>query len=303
MDSLQAFFRDVESAAFWHRVAPWLHVGAREGAGGAQDDGAQPVVPPPVWAEPWRSAGYLRIDAILDAPRLYALVRAMHSLRAHHIHPTFLYVFDETWDIADALFPWLSTLLGDDFDVLADAWAWHIDPRSDRGGWPIHRGWYEDVRDATGTAALVNVWVALTDASERNACMHVVPLSRDPHYPGDLHDVTALEDHALALPAAAGTALVWNANVAHWGGTCDPSFDQPRISVSFTARRRGGPTANLRGLQFPLTFAQRLDLIAEQFERYAAVEQLAPDRVELRWATLVNGMRAAARRSAASRQG
>jgi phytanoyl-CoA dioxygenase PhyH len=208
-------------------------------------------------------------------------------------------VYDETWHILDSLRPRLSPLIGSDFEVLADVWAWYLDPRTDRGGWPLHRGWYDDVRDASGMPGLVNVWVSLTDATERNACMHVVPLDRDPHYPKDLHNLTALGDAGLALPAPAGSALVWNANAAHWGGTCDPSFGEPRISLSFTAKRRADRVAGVPSLRLPLTFRERLDLIAEQFETYGN-QELGPERNEMRWARLVRTMCEAGRRSARS---
>jgi hypothetical protein len=297
MNSLQAFFGDVERVSFWHRIAPWLHIAASE-----HTHLANPKIPEPRerWEAQWLTAGYLRLDPLLDAATAAALARAVTALRSHDLHPTFLYVYDETWHVLEALRPWLSRLLGDDFDVLADVWAWHIDPRTDRGGWPIHRGWYEDVRDATGAPGLINVWVALTDATERNACMHVVPLSRDPHYPGDLNNLTALDGVALALPAAAGSGLVWNANAAHWGGTCDPSFSEPRISMSFTARRREGPARDIKSVDLPLPFAARLDLIAEQFETYGDKE-LAPERNEMRWAKMVRGMREAGRQSATAK--
>jgi hypothetical protein len=298
MDSLQAFLRDVDSEAFWRNFAPWLHIGTSlpsrfmETADLAVELGTR---------EPhWRTAGYLRLDPLLDPATTAALARAVSALRSRDLHPTFLYVYDEAWLVLEALRPWLSQLLGDDFDVLADVWAWHIDPRTDRGGWPIHRGWYEDVRDLTGTPGLLNVWVALTDASERNACIHIVPLSRDPHYPGDLNNLAALEALGLALPTAAGSGLVWNANAAHWGGTCDPSFSQARMSMSLTVGRRAGPARDIQRVHLPLPFRARLDLIAEQFETYGDKE-LGPERNEMRWARVLRGMREAARYAAASR--
>ncbi len=152
-----------------------------------------------------------------------------------------------------------------------------------------------NVRDADGVPGLVNVWVSLSEASERNACMHVVPLSRDGHYPASLHDLTGLDALGLALPTAAGGALAWNANVAHWGGTCDPTFTEPRISMSFTLRRPSHP-AVLPPLPRLLGFAERLDVIADQIETYGEKE-LAPDRIERRWAEMVAGMRRVPRSS------
>jgi hypothetical protein len=243
----------------------------------------------------WRSAGYIELPSVVEPPLAAAIARAIVKLRACDLHPTFIYVYDEAWQVENAVRPLLSRLLGDDYEILADVWAWHIDPRTDRGGWPIHRGWYEDVRGPAGAAGLVNIWVALTSATERNACMHIVPLSRDPHYPDDLQNLTELEGLGLALPAMAGSALLWNANAAHWGGTCDPSFEHPRISLSFTAQSRAAVLRDVPALHPPPSFEQRLDLIAGQFGTYGEME-LTAESPETRWAAMRRATREAARR-------
>jgi hypothetical protein len=289
MESLKRFLRDVESAAFWRGVVPWLHIEAARSQD--LDANGEPSPPPP---RSWPASGYLELGSILDPAKAASLARAVTTLRTRALHPTFLYVYDEAWNVLDALRPRLALLLGRDLDVLADVWAWYIDPRTDPGGWPIHRGVYEDVRGADGTPELVNVWVALTDATERNACMHLVPFSHDPHYPADLPNLTALERRGLALPTPAGSALVWNANVAHWGGSCDPSYGQPRISMSFTLRRRPEIARDLTSVRLPLAFRGRLDVIAEQFATYGEKE-LGPEQDEMRWATIVGEMLSAAR--------
>lgn len=292
--TLSAFFREVESQSFWREAVPVLHLDQPAHRG---HERLAAMASPLSRADNdcLRTNGYVRLESVLDPPLAASLAHAIITLRSRNLHPTFVYVYDETWLVLDVLRPYLAQLLGYDLDVLADAWAWHIDPRTDPGGWPIHRGWYEDVRDATGAPSLVNVWIALTDATEHNACIHLVPLSRDPHYPANLHNLNTLEERALALPIRAGSALLWNANAAHWGGACDPSFHQPRISLSFTVRRRGALAPEIPSVHPPLTFQERLDLIADQFEIYGDKE-LTPDRPEMRWAALVRGMRQAARR-------
>ncbi|HEY4016782.1 MAG TPA: hypothetical protein VGM06_25780 [Polyangiaceae bacterium] len=284
----EAFLRGVSTRAFWRDLAPWLRVGAAPVLEGRPSTPRAP-------ADPWPETGYLRLDPLLDLTAAASLARAAAALHARGIHPTFIYVYDEAWQVLDALLPRLAPLLGPDVEPLADVWGWCIDPRTDPGGWPLHRGWYEDVRDPSGVPGLVNVWLSLTSASERNACMHLVPLPRDRHYPSSLRDLAGLDALGVALPTSAGSALVWNANVAHWGGACDPTFTEPRISMSFTLRRPGHPTA-LAPLPRPLGFAERLDVIADQIETYGRKE-LAADRVELRWAEMVCGMRRMAGRA------
>ena len=300
MTSLATFFRNVESEAFWEEQPSGLHIGrassSPSSAAPAETIGACASERlSPSENDRWLSAGYLELSSRIDVGLAAALARGIATLCSSGLHPTFVYVYDEAWRVLDCLRPLLSPVLGGGFDVLADVWAWHIDPKTDCSGWPIHRGWYDDVRGPDGVPCLLNVWVALTDATERNACMHVVPLSSDPHYPGDLHNLASLENLAVALPIRAASALVWNANAAHWGGGCDPSFHEARISMSFTVRRRGSPPDGLPCLRLPLTFRQRLDLIAEQFETYGERE-LPPERLEMRWASALRGMREVVRR-------
>jgi len=292
MASLRDFAKNVESPDFFRRLAPGLHVGA-----------PRPRLPtiapsptaPSTALEPWPLAGYLSLGPVLTPATAASLASAVTALRANAIHPSFLYVFDEAWDVLDALRPLLAPFLGADVQALADVWAWHVDPRIDRGGWLIHRGTYEEVRDGVGAPGLVNVWIALTDAGERNACMHVVPLDCDPHYPDDMKNLAGLEGRGIAVPTPAGSALAWNANVAHWGGTCDASFSAPRISMSFTVRRCSHRDQDLPVVRRPLSFRERLDLIAQQFETYGE-QELDPAGNEMRWAEAVNGMRRVARR-------
>ncbi len=175
---------------------------------------------------------------------------------------------------------------------MADVWAWHVDPRTDRGGWPLHRGWYEDVRDAAGVPGLVNVWV-LAHRRERAQRLHArrAPAARSPTHPSSLRDLAGLDALGVALPTSAGSALgVRNANVAHWGGTCDPTFTEPRISMSFTLRQPSHP-AVLLPLPQPLG-VRRKARRHRRSDRDVRGKELAPDRIERRWATMaVSGMR------------
>lgn len=290
MNDWDAFLRTVERPDFFRGLAPGLHVEASPVRSELETH-----APVAAFRRRWPGSGYVELAGTLGASAAAVLAGAVTALRGHGLHPSFLYVYDEAWLALDALRRRLSPLLGGTFDVLADVWAWHIDPRTDRGGWPLHRGWSKDVRDPGGHPGLVNAWIALTDATERNACMHLVPLDRDPHFPHDLEHLDGLERAGVAVPAAAGTAIAWNANVAHWGGTCDPSFTEPRISMSFTLRTKDGIAPETPLLPPQLTFRQRLDLIADQFETYGDRE-LDPLGPEMRWARVVSGMRLAGQR-------
>jgi hypothetical protein len=80
-----------------------------------------------------------------------------------------------------------------------------------------------------------------------------------------------------------GEALVWNANVAHWGGPCAVGARGPRRSITFTLSRTGTQTGIDPTAQGPW---QRLEMAARQILIYGARE---PERMteELRtWASV-----------------
>ena len=78
-------------------------------------------------------------------------------------------------------------------------------------------------------------WVALTDATPKNGCIYVVPARFDPDY-HTLKESTEFDVQNLrALPAPAGSVLVWSGRTLHFGGRADKDAKTPRISISFAA--------------------------------------------------------------------
>ena len=214
--------------------------------------------------------------AVEDAAALAADVTRIVSLG---LPAVFVYACEGVWEIGTRIADGASAALGARYELIADAWAIHVEPGS--AGWPAHRGSYELSERAHPDS--INVWLALTDVGERDACMHVVPLDRDPAYPNDLRSHDARD--ARALPVAAGTALVWNANVLHWGG---PNEGRTRMSVTYTLRR-GGEALQLERLDL----RARLDLIAEQVLVYGDLDRSITQEIR-EWAQLTCGMTAVA---------
>jgi|GEM_PF-3478473 len=196
-----------------------------------------------------------------------------------------VYLFDEPWLLGHAIGEHVSANLGAHYILLDDAWAWRVVPGTH--GWAPHRGWYD--RLDSRAPELLNVWVALTDASVDRSCIHVVPLNQDAQYTNtERHhfDVpTALEDIPhVALAASAGDVLVWSANVLHWGGPCDLQALGPRVSVSFTLARGSSPCDGVApALAPPCPFEQRLDSFARQIVTYGIGQPDVSDAVIL-WA-------------------
>jgi hypothetical protein len=207
---------------------------------------------------------FLRGAAEAEAP---ALSEAVASLAAAELPPVFLYVFQDAWTLADRLRERISALLGAPYRVVDDAWAWQIEPGKGRG-WPPHRG-VPTLLDRR-TPELVNVWVALTDATPERSCIHFVPLDSDPGYPHELERGDAPLDAVRAVPARAGDALYWNANVLHWGGGCSARAAGPRRSCSYTLARPDAPEALAGRVIDPreLDTDARFDLVARQIAVY-----------------------------------
>jgi len=263
--------RAARERAFWLEKAPGLHIGE---LGASAHAGALDVREEKQRLE---TAGWSRFDRLVPAEDARRLAEGIRCLHDANIPTPFLYVFDEPWAITTRgrFTPTFAALMGATPRVLPDAWAWYV---VEGRGWAPHRGVTE-----RGTE-LLNVWIALSDVGEESACMHVVPLDRDPHWPGALERVDVDPARAVALPVPAGSVLAWNANVLHWGGEMKPGAP-PRVSMSFTLAP-GAPTE-------PPAFEERIDLVADMLLAYR--EPAGVSGPWLEWARLWSGMRAVRR--------
>jgi hypothetical protein len=243
-------------------------------------------------ADAVRTVGWCSLPAVVAPDEARRLVEVIDHLGAEGLPPLFVYAFDATWDVGARIARTLSAALAMPYVVIADAWAFRVAPGPEHAGWSPHRGTYELAPDR-GAPDHINVWVALTDATIDNACMHVVPLDEDAGYPGDLRSHAAAE-RARPLPVPAGTALFWNSNVLHSGGRSSDRAAAPRISLTFTLRR-----ADLAGVDASHPAAiddlgcdhrARLDLIADQIATYGQLERTLPDVVR-RWARMTVNLR------------
>lgn len=242
--------------------------------------------------------GYARLGGVVPRERARALAAAVERLAERGLPAVFGYALDAFWAPLDGLLPALEAALGP-LEVLADAWAWHIPAEVGRAGWPPHRGVYEKVRDSAGRPALVNVWLALSDVAHDTACLHVVPLGRDPGYPDELRREPLPTSGAVALEVSAGDALVWDANVVHWGGPMLPGARGARVSLSYTLRARAHGHAPTLAEHAAVAWRgasrrARLDLVAEQVLRYGHLDgRLSPGVLE--WAATVAALQRRAR--------
>ncbi|MDB4938590.1 MAG: hypothetical protein JWP87_5562 [Labilithrix sp.] len=234
--------------------------------------------------------GFAGLRAAGDAAVCAALTRAVEALRARELPATFVYAFDEPWAIGVRIRDRISQLVRREYRLVEDVWAWHIPPGSD--GWPPHRGVSHVALDRNAPE-VINVWVALSEVTPDRSCMHAIPLGDDPGYPDALDRLDAPLSAVRALPARAGNALFWNANVLHWGGHCARRAVGPRVSCSFTLCRDDAaerfPELVLLGPLEQLDLARRMDALARMVRVYGTGQSdVSPHVAE--WASVVHDL-------------
>ncbi len=212
--------------------------------------------------------GFALLPNALPAASCARFCESIERLTAAGLPATFVYLFDEPWHLGEEIRSRVSAMLGRRYEIVEDFWAWRIPPGEGRG-WPPHRGLTEPRLDRDAPE-LINTWIALSDVEAERACLHVVPLDDDPGYPNALSRLEAPLGSVRAVPLVAGSALVWNANLLHWGGTCSPRARGPRVSASFSLVRadtRAAPSVPLVA-EATSKLGARVDAIARQLVTY-----------------------------------
>ena len=127
----------------------------------------------------------------------------------------------------------------------------------------------------------LTVWVALTNASPLNGCMYLLPANLDTDYHNFAERDSEVNVKGMrALPVSAGSILMWNQRVIHWGGTASPRAREPRISFAMEFQRADERPYNEPLLHFPdylLPFDMRLMLVAKQFMQYTHMYSISPE--------------------------
>ncbi len=255
---------------FWQALAPDLHI--------AQPD-YHHVPTPSIPEEQSRylnqlvkQEGYFHGAIGAWHVALSPLIALIQKLKVIGLHPVFAFLYDETWQLAYQLSSTVSCLLGGEYWILPDFWAWHIDPAQTEAGWRPHRD--KDYRSllADGTPSSLSVWIPLTPATTLNGCMYVLPADRDPVYgTSNDYDWKINYPDIRALPANPGEFLIWSQALLHWGSRSNSrATGQPRISCAFEFQRRDIPAWNqpfITPNSF-LNFNQRLSLIGKQILQY-----------------------------------
>lgn len=167
-------------------------------------------------------------------------------------------MYDEAWLLVHQLKTLILLTTGNRLSM--DFSVFHI--CAGARGWPPHR---DRGGDSTGafrpdrehTPQYVTTWIALSDATTTNSCLHVVSRRHDPGYFGGdepgvapmsailAHGGEAALQHVRALPCAAGSVVQFSHRLLHWGSAAEDADgpasrwraapEPPRIALSFAS--------------------------------------------------------------------
>ncbi len=286
---LETHLERAVSPDYWRTLAPTLSVAAADSRGPIAIEPPEPARRDEI-VRRFGSEGYLKLERAVPTSAAAAMLAGVQAVDRAGWPPVFAWVYDELWQIArhPALVDLFSAILGPGYRQTPYLWT-HIVARA-RG----ESGWAPHV-DNNGDTLRLTVWVALSNATTDEGCMHVVPLDRVlPSSSGDwfekpalaMGDVLALLQASRALPVLQGSILAWNARVVHWGSARQEAGD-PRVSMSMELVGADAPPSVLsdtlaagRADRLP-SFEERLWVIANAIAEYHAIDCRAARHVTL----------------------
>jgi len=265
--------------AFWRELCPTMTIDRAPGPG-------QPALsfePSPGATERFAHDGYLHVPDVVPVDVTSALVDCAERLHAAEIPTVFAFVYDEAWQLFRSLRTPLAAMLGLDLQPKPAFWCWYLPVDGASAGWAPHRDEVRRTSDEDGTLRAVSAWVALNDATPLNGCMYAVPAHLDRRFRNDEwerpdDEIVRLQD-VRALPAEAGSVLIWHQGLRHWGGRSSRDAASARCSMSMEYQRADTAPLDpdLAGADLDPPFAVRLHLIGRQLLQYRHMQRLDPD--------------------------
>ena len=231
--------------------------------------------------------GYFRAESVLAPSEIVRIRNAIESLRDERWPAVFAFVYDQLWSIfrVPPLHRLLTEFLGLGYRQNSKLWTHYVAQQPGAHGWPPHVD--------SGEPSRLTVWIPLTDATDENGCIYLVPANRVPDsLSSDFTEWSGVSKEELrrllpavkALPAKAGSLLGWTHQVIHWGSMSD-GVTSPRISVACEFL---GLEAKPYSSESPLwdlsplpTFPERLRMIGRAILDYERFEPLVRRYSEL----------------------
>jgi hypothetical protein len=189
--------------------------------------------------------GYFASPPLVDSSDAGQLIAIARRLSEHGYPVALAAVYDSFWRLFEGLDRLIAPMLGERYLIVPNTlWMYYLPPGSGVGGWsagPPHRDAYgpDPHLLRTGMPGIINIWIALTDATPLNSCIYVLPAGVDDEYltsravPANV----SLPD-VRALPAPAGSILGWTTHVLHWGSRSSAHAAAPRCSAAVYLQRR-----------------------------------------------------------------
>lgn len=235
--------------------------------------------------------GYVNLQSILPEERMEKMAQVIIKLLDEGFPPVMCFIFDDFWQIYKEMASVMSPIIGEDYMISLNRWAWYLPPDSNYAGFSPHRDMVGSKFPALredGLPMITTAWVPLRDVTADNACLYLLPQTRDPNIPDNMMQLGVPFDKLQdikALPAKTGSVLSWNGNVMHWGGRASPWCTEPRISIgAYLMRSEGATLSGVRtGDTDPVTFDFRLGAIGACLEHYnddqLVAETFSPDLI------------------------
>ncbi|MDB5441160.1 MAG: hypothetical protein JWM33_3587 [Caulobacteraceae bacterium] len=250
---------------FWRDLNPHLTIGGQDSGGlTAPRQGLERLR-----ARMARDGYFGETDAELE--RLTPMIgEAVKVCAGAGLPPVFIFLYDQPWTCFQRLSPVIGDLLGADYKLLPDFWAWHVDPLKSESGWRPHRDKNSGALNPDGTPRSLTVWIPLSEANPLNSCIYLLPAHLDPLYGAPPSPNLPPVFSARALPVKPGDWLCWNQAVLHWGSASSEFAESPRMSMALEFQRGDiAPFNNPLLAQAPLpTYDFRLRLVAKQILQY-----------------------------------
>ncbi len=232
--------------AFWQALCPKLTVSERPFAAPSRPYPAPDGLPAEC-EETVALDGYFVTPPIVEPGDVSKMREATKCLAANGYPTGFVSVYDEFWRLFHSLRDLVGPLLGDDYMMVPDGLWTFLVPPGDPGisGWSSVSPHRDSIGPdphllATGRPGILNIWIALTEATPLNSCIYVLPASVDDEYLIKAEPppttVTRLAD-VRALPVAAGSVLGWTSHLLHWGSRSSPRASVPRVSAALYLQR------------------------------------------------------------------
>lgn len=273
-------FEQLKTTEFWHSLLPGLSISESDTTLLTSQKSLPKVQ---LSTQTLIIEGYQQFDDVIDEEVLTVLQDGIFRLHEQGWLPIFSMLYDPYWALVASLKDLIVASLGKEAQMLPDFWAWYVDPKKQQAGWTPHRDKPGNTLLDDGMPQSVSVWVALTEATPLNGCMYLLPADRDSGYREFTDTTQDIDLQAVrALSAPAGSVIMWNQRIFHWGSKSNKRAKQPRLSIAFEFQRGDIPPFNqpLMPLQIFPDFKLRLKLVGKQILQYKHMYSYSEELLE-----------------------